>query len=103
MSRIMTGRLVPAAGAHARRLARHLVEEIPQTGHEGWLRFRAAILNGSRWWQSSGSTGHDSHRRRIYVAAKNYRGAHANLGDQEERIRAGAWRGTGRGIGRRRW
>src|ERR1700682_6156651 len=99
----MTGRLVTAAGARARRLARQLVKEIPQTGHEARLGFRTAILNRSGRRQSSGSTGRGSHQRRIYVAVKNYRGAHANLVDEKHHIRAGTGPGIGRGIGRRSW
>src|ERR1700682_3688746 len=91
----MTSRLVTAAGARARRLARQLVEEIPQTGHEAGLGFGTAILNRPGWRQSSGSTGRGSHQRGIYVAAKNYRGAHANLVDEKHHI--------GAGIGRGRW
>jgi hypothetical protein len=47
MSRIMTGRLVSAAGARARRLALEFLEESSQPGHEAGLNRLAAIVDRS--------------------------------------------------------
>jgi hypothetical protein len=97
MSRILTGRLlVLATRACARRLASEFLEEISHTGHKAGLRRRTPVGNKFGRRRNSGSAGRSLRGRRIHVAAKNHRGAHASLAGQKDCFRAGVGRRSGR-------
>jgi hypothetical protein len=91
-TRTPTDNLIATARARARLPPSQLAEEIPYTGKEAGLGFHTVVIGTLRWGQRSRGIGHGLHRRRIYMAAKNHRGAHANFADQKDCFRAGICR-----------